>query len=124
MITRLYDGKSEALKQQALAAIESASTLQGLDEVRVAYLGKKGQITGLLKGLGKLSHEERPKAGALINVVKQQLQDNINDAKAKMEQAAINAKLAAEKIDITLPGRTEVSTGLHPVTKTIERWFE
>lgn len=111
----------EALKQQALEAIQAADDLAALDEVRVSFLGKKGQITGLLKGLGKLSAEERPKAGALINVVKQELQEQINAAKEAMQQAEINKKLAAETLDVTLPGRAQSAGGLHPVTRTIER---
>ena len=114
----------EALKQQALTDIEKADDLASLDEVRVAYLGKKGQITGLLKGLGKLSAEERPKAGAEINVVKQDLQEKINEARQVMEQAEINRQLEAETVDVTLPGRGQQSGGLHPVTKTIERISE
>ncbi len=111
----------EALKQQALNEIEQAKDLVSLDDVRVSYLGKKGHLTGLLKTLGSLSDEERPKAGALINVVKQEIQDTINLKRDRLQQAEINAKLADETIDITLPGRGKVSGGLHPVTKTIER---
>ena len=114
----------ESLKQQALTAIETADNLVALDEVRVSFLGKKGQITGLLKGLGKLSAEERPKAGAQINVVKQEVQNKIDAAKSALEQAQINKKLAEETIDVTLPGRGQVSGGLHPVTITIERISE
>jgi phenylalanyl-tRNA synthetase alpha chain len=111
----------EALKHQALAEIEQAKDLVSLEDVRVAYFGKKGHLTGLLKTLGGLSDEERPKAGALINVVKQEIQDTINLKRDRLQQAEINAKLADETIDITLPGRGKVSGGLHPVTKTIER---
>ena len=111
----------DALKQQALDAVASAQSLAALDEVRVSFLGKKGSITGLLKGLGKLSNEERPKAGALINEVKQQVAEQITIAKDAMQQAEINKKLAAETVDVTLPGRNTEAGGLHPVTKTIER---
>ena len=114
----------ETLKQQALTEIEQADDLSKLDAVRVSYLGKKGKITDLLKGLGKLSAEERPKAGAEINVVKQELQEKINEAKAALEQAEINRKLSAETLDVTLPGRGQNTGGLHPVTKTIERISE
>lgn len=114
----------EALKLQALTAIEQAHNLASLDEARVLYLGKKGLITDLLKGLGTLSAEERPKAGAEINVVKQDLQEKFNLAKQTLEQAEINRKLAEETVDITLPGRGQKTGGLHPVTKTIERITE
>lgn len=111
----------EALKQQALAAVKDAQDLKALDEVRVNWLGKKGQITDLLKGLGALSAEERPQAGARINVAKQEIQDALDAAKAQLEQAEINRKLAEESVDITLPGRTQAVGGLHPVTRTLER---
>jgi phenylalanyl-tRNA synthetase alpha chain len=111
----------EALRQQALTEIKEAKDLTTIEDVRVAFLGKKGHITGILKSLGGLSNEERPKAGALINDVKQELQELLNQAKDTLQSAAINEKLAAEKIDVTLPGRGRVSGGLHPITKTIER---
>ena len=68
-----------------------------------------------------MSAEERPQAGALINAAKNQVQDVLNARKADLEQAALGAKLAAERIDVTLPGRGETSGGLHPVTRTLER---
>src|SRR5690554_1852289 len=111
----------EALKQQALAAVASATDLKSLDDVRVNWLGKKGQLTDLLKGLGKLSAEERPAAGAKINVVKQAIQEAIDALKEQLEQTEINRKLAEEAIDVSLPGRKQETGGLHPVTRTIER---
>ncbi|MGH1463071.1 MAG: phenylalanine--tRNA ligase subunit alpha [Neptuniibacter sp.] len=98
-----------------------ATSTQELDDVRVQYLGKKGELTALLKGLGKLSPEERPQAGAKINEAKQALQVKINERKDTLEVAALEAKLAAETIDVTLPGRGQELGGLHPVTKTMER---
>ena len=111
----------EPLANEAKAAIAAAQDGATLEQLRVDYLGKKGQITGLLKGLGKLSAEERPKAGALINVVKQDLQALIGARKTELEGVAVEAKLAQEKIDITLPGRGQSTGGIHPVTRTIER---
>ena len=111
----------ESLASEAQQAIDSADDVAALDQVRVDYLGKKGSITGLLKGLGKLSPEERPAAGAEINKVKQALQEQITERKQSLEGAAIAAKLASETIDITLAGRGEDVGGLHPVTRTIER---
>lgn len=110
-----------ALTEEALQLIADADDLAGLDHVRVEYLGKKGSLTGLLKGLGKLSAEERPAAGAEINKAKQRVQEQINSRKQAMEQAAINAKLASETIDVSLPGRGQVNGGLHPVTRTLQR---
>ena len=110
-----------ALTQEALKLVEEAQDLAALDQVRVDYLGKKGQITALLKGLGKLSPEERPAAGAEINKAKQQVQDKITAAKQALEQAAVAAKLASETIDVTLSGRGQENGGLHPVTRTLQR---
>jgi phenylalanyl-tRNA synthetase alpha chain len=111
----------EALADQAKAAIDAAEDGAALEQLRVDYLGKKGQITALLKGLGKLSPEERPAAGARINAVKQELQDLIGLRKESLQTAAVEARLAAETIDVTLPGRAPETGGLHPITRTIER---
>jgi phenylalanyl-tRNA synthetase alpha chain len=111
----------EKLGTEAKDAINAAADGQALESLRVEYLGKKGQITGLLKGLGKLSAEERPKAGAAINVVKQELQDLIGARKTEMEAASVAEKLASERIDVTLAGRASGAGGLHPITRTIER---
>ncbi|MBE9539442.1 MAG: phenylalanine--tRNA ligase subunit alpha [Proteobacteria bacterium] len=110
-----------ALAQEAKGAIAAAGDNTTLEQLRVDFLGKKGQITALLKGLGKLSAEERPKAGAKINVIKQELQGLIGERKAVLESAAVEAQIAAETIDVTLPGRGQSTGGIHPVTRTIER---
>ncbi len=111
----------EQLAKQAESSIAGAEDLSVLDDLRVEYLGKKGRLTGLLKGLGSLSAEERPAAGAKINDVKQSLQDLIGQRKTHFESIALDAKLADETIDVTLPGRGEDVGGLHPVTRTMER---
>lgn len=111
----------EQIASRAETAIAAATELSVLDELRVEYLGKKGKVTGLLKGLGALSNEERPAAGARINEVKQSLQAKINRQKEQLERAALDARLAAETIDVTLPGRGEEVGSLHPVTRTMER---
>ena len=111
----------DALLAEGKAAAEAASDVKTLDEVRVQYLGKKGHLTQLLKGLGKLSNEERPAAGARINVAKEALSDVLNARKSLLENAALEAKLAADKVDVTLPGRQPELGGLHPVTKTMDR---
>lgn len=110
-----------ALAQEAKDAIAAAGDNATLEQLRVDFLGKKGQITALLKGLGKLSAEERPKAGAQINVIKQELQTLIGERKTVLESAAVEAQVAAETIDVTLPGRGQSTGGIHPVTRTIER---
>lgn len=111
----------DALAEEVKAAIAAAEDGATLEQLRVDYLGKKGKLTALLKGLGKLSAEERPAAGAQINVVKQALQVAIGERKGVLESAVIEAKLAAETIDVTLPGRGQSVGGIHPVTRTIER---
>jgi len=111
----------DQLVKQALGAVEEAQTVQELDQVRVDFLGKKGQITQQLKTLGKLTAEERPKAGALINKAKEQVQAVIVEKKQGLEQIQLNAKLEAEAVDVTLPGRGQDLGGLHPVTRTMQR---
>ena len=109
------------LVSQALEAVSHTDDVNALEQLRVHYLGKKGELTQVMKTLGNLSAEERPQAGALINAAKDQVQDALNSRKATLEQTALSAKLAAEKIDVTLPGRGQTSGGLHPVTRTLER---
>ena len=110
----------QRIKEEALSAIKSASVEQALQDVRVKYLGKKGEVTALLKGLGKLSPEERPKMGALVNAVRQALEEQIDALKTSMEVAAMNARLEEEKIDITLPGRAPKTGHIHPLTTVNE----
>lgn len=105
----------------AEAAVAEADSPQQLDQVRVDYLGKKGQLTEQLKSLGKLSAEERPAAGQLINQAKQQVQQLINAKNDALKAAELAEKLAAESIDVSLPGRLNRTGGLHPVTQTIQR---
>lgn len=109
------------LVEKARAEIEAAENEQQLDQIRVQYLGKKGDITSLLKSLGKLSPEERPQAGAKINEAKDALQSAINSRKELLVQTKLNRQLESEKIDVTLPGRRAAVGGLHPVTRTMKR---
>ena len=109
------------LKAEATAAIESAGDSAALEKLRVEWLGKKGRVTDLLKSLGQLDADERPKVGAEINAVKQLLNEQISERKETLQQAAIAAQLAAEALDVTLPGRREDLGALHPITRTIDR---
>ena len=111
----------ENIKVEASAAIDAAQDSNALEELRVSFLGKKGALTALLKGLGQLSADERPKAGAEINAVKQQLNDRLNARRESLEANALATRLAAEAIDVTLPGRRAESGALHPITRTIQR---
>ena len=111
----------EAIISAAEANINDAQDVNTLDAVRVEYMGKKGKLTDLLKSLGSLSAEERPKVGQKINQAKQQIQQLIQARGEVLRQQELNAKLDAEKIDITLPGRNNPIGGLHPVTQTVNR---
>ena len=109
------------LKAEATAAIKSAGDSAALEKLRVEWLGKKGRVTDLLKSLGQLDADERPKVGAEINAVKQLLNEQISERKGTLQKAAIAAQLAAEALDVTLPGRREDLGALHPITRTIDR---
>jgi phenylalanyl-tRNA synthetase alpha chain len=106
----------DALK--SFAVIDDAAELEN---AKARYLGKEGSLTGLLKGLGKLSAEERPAAGARINQVKQQIEAALQARRDALQNQALQHKLAAEALDVTLPGRGLGVGGLHPVTRTLER---
>ncbi len=112
---------TEKLQQQALTEINAASDLAVLDQIRVNYLGKKGQLTGLLKQLGKLPAEERPEAGQVINQAKQAVQLAIELRKQHLEEQRLAEAIESSRVDVTLPGRGIHKAGLHPITLTIER---
>ncbi|MBM7648873.1 phenylalanyl-tRNA synthetase alpha chain [Bacillus ectoiniformans] len=110
----------KALQTEALQKIEAADNLKDLNDIRVAYLGKKGPVTEILKGMGKLSAEERPKMGALGNEVRGAIASSIEAKQTVLEQAEIQKQLENETIDVTLPGRS-VKTGCqHPLTRVVE----
>ncbi len=111
----------QTLTAKAQSEVEAADNLDALDQIRVSYLGKKGELTSLLKTLGTLPAEERKSAGQDINRAKQEVQQSIEARKASLQAAALEAKLASERIDVTLPGRGQSSGGLHPVTRTMQR---
>ena len=111
----------ETLKAQALAAVSAASQLSEIETLRVRYLGKKGEITALLKGLGQVSQEERPRIGAIINAVKGEVDDAIGARRQILELEAEDQAAAANAIDVTLPGRGSGRGALHPVTLVLER---
>ncbi|NPU90722.1 MAG: phenylalanine--tRNA ligase subunit alpha [Gammaproteobacteria bacterium] len=111
----------QTLLQQALSAVAQAESVQALDQVRVQYLGKKGEITDQLKNLGKLAPEDRPAAGAEINRAKDTVQLALKERQTLLENAALDQQLAREGVDVTLPGRRRTVGGLHPVTRTLQR---
>ncbi|MFF7708803.1 phenylalanine--tRNA ligase subunit alpha [Pseudomonas sp. NPDC007930] len=111
----------DALASQALEAVQRAEDIATLEQIRVQFLGKKGELTSVMKTLGDIPAEERPKVGALVNAAKERVTDALNARKTAFEQAELNARLAAERIDVTLPGRGQTTGGLHPITRTLER---
>ncbi|MDQ0270059.1 phenylalanine--tRNA ligase subunit alpha [Cytobacillus purgationiresistens] len=108
------------LQTEALEKIAQAADLKELNDIRVSYLGKKGPITEVLKGMGKLTAEERPKMGALANEVRDAISSGIEEKHKQLEAAAVEAKLAGETIDVTLPGRPMKTGHRHPLTNVIE----
>lgn len=114
----------DALKQDALEAVQGASNLVELDALRVRYLGKKGLLTEQLKALGGLPPDERPSAGQAINVVKQLVAEALAGRREALERSVLEARLNQERVDVSLPGRGQVLGGLHPLTLTLERMNE
>jgi phenylalanyl-tRNA synthetase alpha chain len=111
----------QQILDQALQQFAATSDEAALEQIKALYLGKDGSLTGLLKGLGKLSAEERPAAGARINQVKQAIEAALQERRAALQQLKLEHKLAAESLDVTLPGRGLGAGGLHPVTRTLQR---
>ncbi len=111
----------EALLSRADAAVSGAEDLRALEDLRVHYLGKKGVITSLLKGLGELPADQRPVAGQAINRARDAVAEAIESRRIHLEQGKLAAALAADGLDTTLPGRGEGAGGLHPVTRSLAR---
>lgn len=111
----------ERLRTEALAAIRAAKSLAELDAVRVKYLGKKGAFTAILRGMGNVSKEERPTIGKIVNIAKAKVEAAIEKQNGALKADALKARLASEKIDVTLPGRANTLGHLHPLTQTLER---
>mgnify|MGYP004454974209 FL=1 len=110
----------EKIRQEALTAIANAEDAKQLDEAKVKYLGKKGELTAVLRGMGALSAEERPIIGSFVNVVKTELEEQIKQKEEMYEKAELNRKLQEETIDITLPS-SKIKTGSkHPLNRIIE----
>ncbi|MFC0187939.1 phenylalanine--tRNA ligase subunit alpha [Fictibacillus aquaticus] len=110
----------EALKVEALEKISAAADLKELQNIKVAYLGKKGPITEVLKGMGKLSAEERPVVGAFANEVRDGIQQGLDAKSTQLEEAEISKRLAEETIDVSLPGRPAKKGSAHPLTSVVE----
>ena len=111
--------KIEAIRAAAKAAIEKTASENEIEELRVKYLGKKGELTAMLKQMGSLSPEERPAMGQLVNEAKQRLEALITEKKTEMKQKATEAKLKAETIDITMPAKEVKTGGIHPLNLVV-----
>ena len=111
----------ELIKQNALAALEAAQTPAALDEQRVKWLGKKGELTAVLKMMGKLSAEERPIMGQLANTVRAEIEAKLEERKTAINAAVLEAKLAAEAIDVTIPGQTVTLGHQHPMNQVLQQ---
>ncbi len=111
----------DAIVQDAIATLTATTVAADLENAKAKWLGKTGEISLLMKTLGTLSAEERPAAGARINVAKQQIEDALNARRDAIKAQALEAQLAQEALDVTLPGRGAGVGGLHPVTRTLSR---
>ena len=111
----------KALRQTAAAEISQAADLEQLNACRVKYLGKKGLLTGALRGMGALSPEERPRIGQIVNDIREELETAIEKSNELLKQQALTQRLASERIDVTLPGRCRVPGHKHPLTMTLDR---
>ena len=110
----------ENIKKTAIEEIAKAEDLQTLENARVKYLGKKGELTTILRGMGSLSPEERPVVGKLVNIAKNEVEAKLEEVGSKIKEKEKNAKLASEVIDITLPGKKQVIGKRHPLDQTLE----
>ena len=112
--------KLMSIKENAFNELTNVNTSSELEEIRVKYLGKKGELTTILRGMGSLSQEERPIVGKLVNVVKKEVEDKIEEISRGIKEKEKNAKLASEVIDISLPGNKSLIGKRHPLDLTLE----
>ncbi|PKM06120.1 MAG: phenylalanine--tRNA ligase subunit alpha [Gammaproteobacteria bacterium HGW-Gammaproteobacteria-4] len=117
-------GDIASLIASAAAQVDAADSIEALEVQRVLLLGKQGQITGLLKQLGALPADQRKAAGEAVNRAKDEIGARIAARREQLEQAALAARLASERLDVTLPGRNGSRAALHPITRTSERIAE
>jgi phenylalanyl-tRNA synthetase alpha chain len=121
MTLNTLETQLEDLQQSALTAIADAADLDALEQLRVAYLGKKGQLSQMLGGMGKLDPSDRPKVGKLTNEVKAAIQTALDTARDALQVARVQAQIAAETIDVTMPGTLRPQGRRHPLASTIDR---
>ena len=112
--------KIEEIKKQAKESIEKVTDLKTLDEIRVKYLGKKGELTAILREMGKVPPEERPIIGSLVNTVRDNIEDFISNTEKKLKQKELEERLKHEKIDVTEPSKKQEIGSVHPITRVID----
>lgn len=110
-----------AIRKEAIADFSRADGIEGLNDFRVKYLGKKGSLTAVLRGMGALSAEERPQIGQVVNEIRAELEGLISTRMAELKTAEMNTRLSSERIDVTLPGRSHQLGHKHPLTLTLNR---
>ena len=112
--------KLQRIQEEAAKRIQESDSLDKLNEVRVAFLGKRGELTAVLKGMKDVAAEERPKVGQWVNETRAQIEKHLEETKAKLEAAVLEAKLEAEVIDVTLPAKKMEMGHRHPNTIALE----
>ncbi len=121
-----FRGQLDELRSRALAAVAKADDPAELDAVEADYLGRKGELRELLGNIGKLPTEDRPKVGALANPIREELEASFSARRARLNEIALDVRIARERKDVTLPGRSLPRGSLHPLIETqreIERIF-
>lgn len=118
------EGQLTTLQHEAQDAIAASSSLDQLEQLRIKYLGKKGSLSQVLGSMGRLDAAERPRIGALANEVKEALQSSLDEKRTALQAAQIEAQLAAETLDVTMPGTYRVQGRSHPLTSTVERMVD
>ena len=111
--------KLEQIRENALEKLSEIHDVKSLEEARVALLGKKSELTQVLRGMGALSAEERPVIGSLANSVRQEIEAKLAEIKEKISTAEMQKKLASETLDVTIPGKKPKMGKLHPLTQTL-----
>ncbi len=110
----------EQIRQSAEESLKSIDSIAGLEEIRVKYLGKKGELTSVLRGMGQLSAEERPQIGQLANQVRSFIENELEKAKEKLQKAELEKKLSSETLDVTVPGKKWPVGKTHPLTTVLD----
>ena len=118
------ENKLREIRERVLAELQEARATSKLEQIRVSVLGKKGELTGLLRGMGQLAPEERPRMGQLVNDVRKAIEEELEKKGAELKELEKNARLEAEAVDVTLPGPERAAGSLHPMNIALNRMVE